>query len=379
MIVHVFNSTVVSGPETLVIPALPRIGEKAAVVFLRESRCGDRALGLPAYARSFGLETIEIVVRSRLDPKAVSELRKVLTKLSPRIVHAHDQKPSAYVAAASPKNRSYHIVTTDHGVRAKKAWKLWLYEWIYARFVMPRFDRVLTVCRSDRELLINRGVPAEKVHVHVNGVDRPKVPAERRSEESVRIRTAWELGSRGVDGKAICLGLVGRLAPEKRHSFVLHVMRELVSRRPDLDIHLVVFGIGQLAEVLASETRELGLEKRVHWMGYRNTVGAETAGFDLLLSLSFAEGLPINIVEAGWAGTPVFATAVDGILDLVPSAEYGTLVDPGASETEVAEKLAQTLSDPAALKRSGVRLQQRVEEFFSGKIWIQRLLEVYLF
>jgi glycosyltransferase involved in cell wall biosynthesis len=114
-------------------------------------------------------------------------------------------------------------------------------------------------------------------------------------------------------------------------------------------------------------------------MGYRGTVGAEMAGFDLLLSLSFAEGLPINLVEAGWAGTPVFATAVDGCLDLVPSKEYGILVDPALSEVALSELLASALSSPSEIRLQGERFQQRIEEHFSGAVWTKRLEELYQF
>lgn len=371
MIVHVFNSSVVSGPETLVIPALPRLQEKSVVLFLSETRCGDRSAGPPAYARSHGLETLEIPVRSRWDRRAIAELSETLGKLSPRIVHAHEVKASAYVAAASPRARAYRLVTTNHGVRAKRARMLRLYEWIFTRLVMPRFDRVLCVCSSDRELLIRRGVPSDKVRVHLNGVDRPRIPPGRRAEERARARAAW-----GLNGDAIYLGVVGRLAPEKRHAYILRALKSL---RAKIDARIIIFGTGALADELHAETRALGLEPWVHWMGYRESVGAEMAGFDLLLSLSFAEGLPINLVEAGWAGTPVFATAVDGNRDLVPSPEYGILVEPELPEAAVADALGAALSNPTALKNTGARFQKRIEEEFSGSVWIRRLEELYRF
>jgi L-malate glycosyltransferase len=269
------------------------------------------------------------------------------------------------------------MVTTNHGVRAKKAPTLRAYEWIFTHVVMRAFDRVICVCSSDCELLVARGVPRDKVLVHLNGVDRPRVDHAQRARESVRIRREWGLEERGIGAHAICLGLVGRLAPEKRHSYIMRALRELLHERTDLDVHLVVFGLGAMADELAAESRELGLTGHVHWMGYRGTVGAETAGFDLLVSLSFAEGLPINIVEAGWAATSVFATAVDGNLDLMPSSEYGTLVPVEASVSEVARRLASTLSDRERLAETGVNLQRRIMERFSGGAWLERLRWIY--
>ena len=58
-----------------------------------------------------------------------------------------------------------------------------------------------------------------------------------------------------------------------------------------------------LEKSLQESAPRAGLEKRLVWMGYRKNVGAELAGLDLLLSFSKAEGLPINLIEAGWAAT----------------------------------------------------------------------------
>ncbi len=58
-------------------------------------------------------------------------------------------------------------------------------------------------------------------------------------------------------------------------------------------------------------------------MGYRDDVGRELAGLDLVLSFSKAEGLPINLIEAGWAGTPVMSMLVGGVKDLIPGDSFG--------------------------------------------------------
>jgi hypothetical protein len=88
MIVHVFNSSVVSGPETLVIPALPKLGEPVAVIFLAETRCGDKSSGPPAYTRGFGLEAIEIVVRSGASSPAWCTPMRSRLRLTSRRLHA---------------------------------------------------------------------------------------------------------------------------------------------------------------------------------------------------------------------------------------------------------------------------------------------------
>lgn len=379
MILHVFNSSLVSGPETLVIPSLPKLPERAEVAFLSETRCGERSSQPPAYARSFGVTSHELRVRSRWDKRAIRDLAALIDQLKPRLIHAHEVKASAYVAAAvRVASHRPRLVTTNHGVRGKRTPVLRAYEWFYTRWVMPRFDQVLCVCSSDRELLRTRGVPAEKLQTHLNGTDRPKVPASARREKLLAARKAWGMETRGVPKDALILGVVGRLAIEKRYDLILETFAQVLKLGSHLPpCHLVIFGTGTLEHELKKRTKELGIEHRVHWMGYRGSVGTEMAGFDVLLSLSSAEGLPINVVEAGWAGTCAAVTAVDGNRDLIPSEEFGLLLAPEAKASTLARRLTTLLSDATARNAKGLALQKRVEETFSGTRWRTRLVEIY--
>jgi glycosyltransferase involved in cell wall biosynthesis len=112
-------------------------------------------------------------------------------------------------------------------------------------------------------------------------------------------------------------------------------------------------------------------------MGYRGTVGAEMAGFDILVSLSRYEGLPINVIEAGWAGTPVLATAIDGNLYLMPSPDFGMLFSVHAVIAKVAAGLGSWLDDATKRRTVGLALQNRVENQFSRAVRLQHLRELY--
>ncbi|HTL12683.1 MAG TPA: glycosyltransferase, partial [Bdellovibrionota bacterium] len=346
MIVHVFNSSIVSGPETLVIPALKALGEPVTVVFLYETRRGDACDGPVKYAEALGLPTRVVKVHSRVDGGAVRRLREVLKELKPSVVHSHDVKASTYVLKASgPKSRrEWALVSTHHGVRGRSGWVPKFYEGFYARWILPGFDRVLSVCGSDRQLLLKRGLDPERVNVHLNGVDRRKVVMADRPSERARIQESWGLAQRRIPNDSVVLGFAGRIAGEKRLDRVLNVARELSENGIDLPRwDLVIFGTGPLEAEYHAMTREMGLEDRVHWMGYRSGLGSEMAGFDVLMSLSDAEGLPINLVEAGWAGTPVLATGVDGNRDLFPTPEHGLTVPVEESDWEIADALARLI------------------------------------
>ena len=140
---------------------------------------------------------------------------------------------------------------------------------------------------------------------------------------------------------------------------------------------LLNFGTGAEEARLKALTRELGMESEIRWMGYSKTVGQETAGFDLLLCLSDGEGIPINLIEAGWSGTPVLSTDVGGIPDLLDSSEVGYLVPKGDADENIGRRLAQIMLDQPGRQAVGQRFQQRTLSSFSERAWLEQLRGFY--
>jgi len=375
MITHIFNSSVVSGPETLVLPALKKLEEPVSIIFLLESRRWDEAQKPIEYARELGHDVYKVVVGGRWDRAAFAELRAVLDHLKPRIAHAHDVKASVYLRQAQKlkPGLSCRIVSTHHGAASRKG-KLKLYEEFYVRWILPHFDYVLSVCEHDRHSIVRRGVHENRVGIHRNGADRPKIDADQRREKAIEIRRCWKQAMPSLPDPehAVFLGAVARLSPEKRHDRMLNVLSFL----PD-EVVLLCFGTGAEEKRLRGISRELGVESRVFWMGYSSTISSEMAGFDLLLCLSDGEGIPINLLEAGWAATPVVATQVGGIPDLISSPEEGFLVQKEEDDELIAWKIQKVLYDHVSLKKVGGAFQRRVTSHFSETAWLGRLREVY--
>ena len=377
---HVFVSSIVSGPETLVLPNLARLPEKPLVVILRETREGAAGSAVGDYARGLGLEVREIPVRSRFDLRAIRLLGDLWNAAPPGIVHAHGPKATLHAALAERRVRPARalLVTTHHGVRATdRFFKTRVYEKVYEKAVMPLCDLCLTVCTSDRDILIRRGVARERLRVHLNGVDRRPVETGERARLRAEIRGRWAraIGVPALDG--FLIGVVGRLSVEKQHKKILGALSLLAARSPRIAFQLLCFGSGPLEAELKALSSSSPIRERVHWMGYRTGVSDELPGLDLLLSLSNAEGLPINLIEAGWSGIPVLATGVDGIRDLIEPGVSGILLDAPAEDARVAEAVQRLARDPAAAAAMGSRLQARVRTRFSGTVWLSRLLELY--
>lgn len=381
MIIHVFNSSVVSGPERLVLPALARTRERFMIVNLVETRlrrAGDPD-PLEVFCRSLGLRHAAIPVDGRWDSAAIRRLRDLLLKTAPELAHAHVGKASIYLARAARGLRARPpLVSTHHGVRGLPDLKTRLYELLYRRLFLPSFDRVLCVSTEDFATVRRSGVDASRLRLHLNGVDGRKLDAAARAAESARVRALWLPNEKSSGGLFLC-GVVGRLSAEKDHARLLKVLARLEKNGAPADWRCLVFGRGDLEAALKDSARRAGLERRVVWLGYRDDVGRELAGLDLLLSFSRAEGLPINLIEAGWAATPVVSTLVGGVKDVLPDARFGVGIPPEEPADETARRLASamTAAGRSELAAQGRRLQERVAAEFSRERWSARLREIY--
>jgi glycosyltransferase EpsD len=175
------------------------------------------------------------------------------------------------------------------------------------------------------------------------------------------------------------MAVIGRLSSEKDHARIFRVLSCLQHLSPERDWRCLIFGAGVLKSHLMLQARTLGIESRIVWMGYRAQVGEELAGADVVLSLSKAEGLPINLLEAGWAGTPGFCTAVGGVNDLIPDDRFGNRIEPDESDEKSARRLALLISPEGSkqLESQGTCFQERVTTEFTQAKWIQRLQVIY--
>lgn len=165
-------------------------------------------------------------------------------------------------------------------------------------------------------------------------------------------------------GKALLF--VGRLAAVKGVPLLLEAVAALAPRHPELTLTLV--GDGPERAGLEARVREAGLGARVRFLGYQSQEGVARAlaEADLLVLPSFAEGVPVVLMEAMAAARPVVATQVGGVAELVEDGISGRLVAPGSAEA-LEEALEALLADPERRVAMGRAGQQKVRADFDSR------------
>ncbi|MCB0254142.1 MAG: glycosyltransferase family 4 protein, partial [Anaerolineae bacterium] len=133
-----------------------------------------------------------------------------------------------------------------------------------------------------------------------------------------------------------------RLAPGKGIRHLLDAIAILAKRFPRIESFVV--GSGPCESYLREHAKTLGIESHVHFVGYVNhdmLVDWYRAA-DLLCLPSMFEGFPLTAAEAMACGTPIVASHVGGLPDVVNAFECGILVpprDPGALSAAIEQML----------------------------------------
>jgi glycosyltransferase involved in cell wall biosynthesis len=207
-----------------------------------------------------------------------------------------------------------------------------------ARFVACISD----YCRSQLMALVEPEHWA-KLHLVRMSVDPDRYPPmieERRARAPGPLRVLF----------------VGRLVPEKGPGVLLDAAAAM--SRP---IELRVVGDGPLRDVLAAQVERLGLRDRVVLTGPlgQNELPEQYAWADAFCLPSFAEGLPVVLMEAMSTGLPVVTTRIAGIPELVEDGVSGLTVFPGRPDL-VAAALTALAEDPELRFRLGGTAQATV-------------------
>ncbi len=153
---------------------------------------------------------------------------------------------------------------------------------------------------------------------------------------------------------------VGRLCEQKGQLLLIHALAQLAQR--GIPCELVLAGDGEMRPEVEALIAHHGVQERVRITGWISSaqVRAELLAARALVLPSFAEGLPVVIMEAMALRRPVITTAVAGIPELVRNGESGWLVAAGAID-ELADAMASCLATPTAeLAVQGEAARKRV-------------------
>jgi colanic acid/amylovoran biosynthesis glycosyltransferase len=168
---------------------------------------------------------------------------------------------------------------------------------------------------------------------------------------------------------------IGRLSAAKGVPILLQALAKVVVTHPDATLTIV--GDGPDRQTLETLARELEITSYLKFVGYQSqdAVCNYLQNSDVFILPSFAEGLPVVLMEALATGVPVIATAIAAVSELVENGLNGYVVPPGAVEP-LAQRLDELLRNPELRQRFGLAGRQRVEQEFNLYTEVARLRDI---
>lgn len=316
-------------------------------------------------------------VRPDRDLRAFTQLLSCIRQGGYDVVHTHCAKAGVLGRMAAFRAKTPVVVHTCHAFGMQVARvapaRRWLKavgrlkEWTFSaaeRQASRLSDRVITVCEQNRrQALEQRLAPAEKLQTIYSGIDRSKFQtAFDRSEVCEEFK---------VDASRPIVGFIGRLAPQKAPLDFVAAAKLVLRRRPD--VQFVLAGDGPLAEEVKIA---IGGDPRFHRIGFYRDVPRLFAGLDVLAVSSLWEGLGRSVTEAVLAKTPVAATAVDGIPELIEHEATG-LLSPPADPAALAGNILRLLDSPRMATKLADEASRRVGTKFDADRMVQRIDALY--
>lgn len=200
----------------------------------------------------------------------------------------------------------------------------------------------------------------------LNAVDRESL---RGKGESSAIRQQCSNSS-----SPFLIGCFGRLSFEKGQDVLLRAIVEVVNENHDVVV--LFLGDGPEREALRSLSNELGLAERVVFHPHSSVMRDYYEAVDVLVVPSRSEGLPNVLLEALCFGTPVIATDVGAVREVLTDGKTGWVV-PAGDEGALGRCISAVISDKGARDRVSKAGRRLVDEKFSPRIRGQAILDVY--
>ncbi len=202
------------------------------------------------------------------------------------------------------------------------------------RYTIEKADKVISVCQALKDAMVKLGIDQSKIGVIPNGVDSRKFFPFPKEEARKKL---------GLPNKRIILS-VGGLIPRKGFDILIKALDVLVRERGESNLYLVIVGEGPSRGELRQLAASRALAERVHFAGAvpHEDLYLWYNAADLFCLASSREGWPNVVLESLACGTPVVATAVWGIPDIIGSEDFGLLTE--RNERDMAQTIRRALA-----------------------------------
>jgi glycosyltransferase involved in cell wall biosynthesis len=362
-ILHVIDSGGLYGAEIMLLNLVEEqivLGLKPVIASIGDHKTAEKPLEREALMRGFPL----IFFRMAPGPNVSGAYRllKYAREEGFDLIHSHGYKGNILLGFIPRVFRRIPLVSTLHGYTSIEGiTKMRLYEWL----------DTLSHKMLDAVVLVNLGMlnhpkikKQKKIKFHVINNGIPVQKADKKKEKKPR-----------TGSETLTIGSIGRLSTEKGYTFLIEAFSLLI--RKGVDARLVLIGDGYERPLLEECVKRHNLWQNVEFTGYMRNAKQYMDDFDIYAISSLTEGLPITLLEAMAARTPVVATAVGGIPDVIENNREGLLVPP-CNPQSMADSFFKLSKDPLFSSQLADKAYDKLIRIYSSRKMAEEYRSLYL-
>jgi len=377
-ILYVNHTGLVSGAEKVLLNILRGIDRTRYEAFVLCPARGDLAAAVQAESIEwFPLPAINARFSSRPDHifqsisplfQSVAAMREQIRALDPDIVHANSVRAgiaASLAAAGTGKTVIWHVHDTlpRHPVSSA----------IRAFAFVNRTTRAIGVSQSTTQRFCGKLPFAERARTIYNGTDLRRFPLKLPGPSAFRSNI-------GITNREFLVCAVGQICARKGLLELVDALGRIRNEAPHM--HLAIVGKvvfpheGVYLEALRAAVVKSGLGDRVHFTGALSDPSPALQAADLLVLNSHDEPFGLVLIEAMSSGTPVVATRVGGVPEIVTDEENGWLIDKGDTAA-LALRLLKLSRDKEAIERAAQKGRTETCPKFSIERFHNELMSFY--
>jgi glycosyltransferase involved in cell wall biosynthesis len=370
----------VSGAERLLLSVLSRLsaGEFIPLVLCPD----DGPLAEMVAANGTPVETIaRLEARFTWRPdqllhycksfyQVIVDFRRRVVKLDPDLIHANSIRAGLVATAATL------------GLKIKVVWHL--HDLLPPHPLSVAIRALAALSGRSRMIAVSEAVSRNfcgcwawllkrRVTVILNAIDPASFAARSIDREECRARLS-------LSNDDFAIGIVGQLTPRKGQLELVRAFAKLLAQVPQAVLLVTGAAIfnrdSEYDQLLRETVEELGIAPRVHMLGSRQDVPEIITALDLLVINSRREPFGLVACEAMACGTPVVATARDGLSEIIQHQRSGWLV-PYGDEAELIGAITFLNQRPDARRELANTAQQHVARRFTIQRYMKELQAFY--
>ena len=339
-ILHILNSNKFSGAENVAITIINNMKSDNEITYVSP----EGQIREHLQENNIDYEPVRKV--------CIKEIKRVIKKCKPDIIHAHDFTASIISAIAS--NKKIKVISHIHN---NNPWmkKVNLKTIMYLLSTI-KYKKILIVSKSIIDEYVFKKFIDKKVEVIGNIVDTNRV---KKMSEEVNIQEDYDII------------FIGRLSEQKQPVKFIELINKL--KNSNKNIKAVMLGDGPLRTECEQEIKKYNLEENINLKGFQKNPYAYLKKSKILCMTSEYEGYGLVAVEALSLGKPVVATNVGGIPSIVND-KCGKVTN---NFDDMLDEITNLLQDNNYYKNKQLSASERVSQINNIKKYIDKINKIY--